>query len=287
MKPNCPHCHHCQIHTHGSFRRKSDSKIIKRFKCPNCLKTFSLARFSENFRQHKRRLNPHIFNYYASGVSIRRMALVLKTTTKTIERKIIFLASLERKRHEEFLKALPETELSHLQFDDLITSHHTKLKPVSVSAVVSRKNRYILNVSVSTIPAFGKLSEISKKKYGKRKNELPQKLQELFFNLSKILPETGIIDTDKHKLYPEPISKNLPKWSHQEFNSEKAAVAGQGELKQKVRDPLFAINHTLAMFRASMNRLFRRTWNTTKNLDRLYDHLWIYIGFHNRNLILN
>jgi hypothetical protein len=58
-------------------------------------------------------------------------------------------------------------------------------------------------------------------------------------------------------------------------------VTGQGELKKTTHDPLFAINHTLAMLRANINRLIRRTWCTTKKPERLIDHLWIYIRYHN------
>jgi len=39
-------------------------------------------------------------------------------------------------------------------------------------------------------------------------------------------------------------------------------VVGQGELKGGGFDPLFSLNHTCAMIRAHVSRLFRRTWNT-------------------------
>ncbi len=284
MKRECPHCHSQSAHLHGKFQRKSDSKTVMRFRCHKCHKTFSTATFSENYNQNKRRLNPMVFKLYSSGISGRRMALILNTTRKTIERKIIFLGKLSKKRHEEFLKTLIKTDLSYLQFDDLITSHHTKLKPVSVSTVITKPERKILSLAVSEIPSFGLLSKISVEKYGKRKNELPEKLSCLFQNLAPFLPEIGRIDTDEHKTYPDIIKKYLPQWDHRKYKSDRATVAGQGELKKNHKDPLFHINHTLAMMRANINRLFRRTWNTTKNLKRLEDHLWIYVGFHNEYL---
>ena len=284
MNKACPYCQHSKTYIHGTFVRKSDSKMIKRYRCKNCRKTFSTATFSENYCQNKRRLNPLIAKLYSSGVSQRRMAIILKTTTKTVARKIIFLRNLSQKRHQEFLSGLSQEDLQKLQLDDLITSHHTKLKPVSVSMVVTKKKRKILAVKVSEIPAFGHLSKVSVRKYGKRANELPKKLDSLFENLAKHLPPDGHIDSDEHKLYPDIIKKYLPKWHHHQFKSNEAAVAGQGELKRKINDPLFPINHTLAMLRANMNRLFRRTWCTTKNLNFLEYHLWIYIGFHNNYL---
>ena len=56
-------------------------------------------------------------------------------------------------------------------------------------------------------------------------------------------------------------------------------------MKQLRFDPLFSLNHTCAMLRANINRLFRRTWCTTKRKDRLEQHLAVYMDFHNRILL--
>jgi hypothetical protein len=39
------------------------------------------------------------------------------------------------------------------------------------------------------------------------------------------------------------------------------------------------------MLRANINRLFRRTWCTTKKKERLEQHLAVYLDFHNRILL--
>ena len=39
------------------------------------------------------------------------------------------------------------------------------------------------------------------------------------------------------------------------------------------------------MLRANISRLFRRTWNTTKKVASLLDHLRIYAYFHNSVLL--
>nr|MBX2884857.1 hypothetical protein [Granulosicoccus sp.] len=56
-------------------------------------------------------------------------------------------------------------------------------------------------------------------------------------------------------------------------------------LKKIGFDPLFAINHTFAMFRANVNRLIRKTWCTTKRVDRLEDHLAIFVSVFNTGLM--
>jgi hypothetical protein len=39
------------------------------------------------------------------------------------------------------------------------------------------------------------------------------------------------------------------------------------------------------MIRANVNRMFRRTWCTTKRRDRLEAHLVLYADYHNEQLI--
>jgi hypothetical protein len=39
------------------------------------------------------------------------------------------------------------------------------------------------------------------------------------------------------------------------------------------------------MLRANINRLFRRTWCTTKKKEGLMQHLAVYMDFHNRILL--
>ena len=62
-------------------------------------------------------------------------------------------------------------------------------------------------------------------------------------------------------------------------------MTGQGELKKLRFDPLFSLNHTCAMLRANINRLFRRTWCTTKKAACLKRHVAVYVRFHNTVLL--
>lgn len=284
MNQCCPKCNSLKLHSHGTFRRKSDAKLMQRWRCGDCRCTFSQATFSTCYRQKKRRVNAMLGKLLSSGISQRRAALVLKLTRKTVARKLIFLGTKAKWNQQDFVRTLGHEELKHIQIDDLITSHHTKLKPLSLTLVVSKKSRHILAASLSEIPAFGHLADISLRKYGKRQNELGENLQKLGPELKALLPKTGTIDSDQHALYPAIVKRHLPGWQHQTFKGQRASVAGLGELKSKARDPLFSINHTLAMLRANINRLFRRTWNTTKKPENLMHHFWLYADFHNGTL---
>jgi len=292
MNPRCPYskCPNCQtsndVVRDGFFFRKDDSKKIQRFKCKNCSRKFSLASYSSAYRQKKRRSNHKLLLLFASGISKRRAAILEGLNRKTIDRKFLFLAKLCREKNQKWLtQQFKETPAKEVQFDDLITIEHTKLKPVSVTAIVEKGSRKILGTKVSQIGAFGHLAEISRKKYGKRKNNHREKLNELFLEVRGYIDLKAQFESDEHSFYPKVIAIHFPDAKHIRYKGGRSCIAGQGELKKLAFDPLFAINHTYAMFRANINRLFRKTWNTTKKLDHLQDHLDIYTFAFNSELI--
>jgi hypothetical protein len=215
---------------------------------------------------------------------MRRAAIILNVSRTTIARKLIFLAKLSREKQQELLKSC-QNKIDYIQIDDLITSHHTKLKPLSVSVAINARDRKILAIEVSQIPAFGHLADISKRKYGHRENKLKEGLKKLFEQIKNVGGKDLLIESDEHKLYPPLVKKYFKNAEFKQYKSERACVVGQGELKRKTHDPIFKINHTLAMLRANINRLVRRTWCTTKDPKRLKNHLEIYMDFHNNCLV--
>lgn len=285
MSGKCPKCLSLQPEwsKFGSFVRESDKRIIFRFKCKNCGQGFSKATFQSCYRQKKRKVNPRILELYCSGVSKRRIAVLLKINRKTVARKLLFLTKVKKAFNQKKFEALDE--ITEIQFDDLETIEHTKCKPVSVTLAVDNKTRRILKFKVSQMPAKGHLAKISLKKYGYRADHRPQARKELFESLKGKVSEGALIESDDNPHYKEDVRNFFPKATYKTYLSERSSVAGQGELKKVIFDPLFSINHTFAMMRANINRLVRRTWCTTKNLDRLTDHIELYVYYHNEVLL--
>lgn len=213
------------------------------------------------------------------------MAILLRVNPKTIVRKFRMVAARAKAEHESRLIELAGTPISEIQFDDLETFEHTKCKPLSVSLAVSKNTREILGFQVSRMPARGKLAEISRRKYGYRKDERPNGWDLLFRTLKPVVHSGSILESDQNPHYPRFIKRHLKNVDHIAHPGARGAITGQGELKKLVFDPLFALNHTCAMLRANLNRLFRRTWCTTKKPEGLIDHLYIYLRYHNTVLI--
>jgi len=202
-----------------------------------------------------------------------------------VARKLIFLAQQARLSHQEFLKAYRKTNclIVQLQFDEMETLEHSKLKPLSIPLVVT-KDRKILAFDVARMPAKGKLAALSVEKYGRRKDERRKVMRSVLLGLKEIVSDEAIFESDENPHYPTLLKKIFPLASHQTTKGRRGCVVGQGELKKIPWDPLFSLNHTAAMFRANVNRLFRRTWCTTKKPERLRDHLALYVNYHNQVL---
>jgi transposase-like protein len=271
---------------HGSFYRTSDRSFVSRFLCRNCRSTFSRATLHPCFRQKKRQVNFPLWHLKASQVTQRRSAHLLGIDRKTVARKLQFLGAQARLSHEGFLKTLVKTRGPRLriQLDEMETFEHTKCKPVSVPLIVDVPSRLILGVDACSMPANGPLAEISRRKYGPRANHRMPTLRRLIAKTSAHLDPQVEVTSDSHPYYPPVIRAGLPQAAHLTVKGRKSASTGQGELKKVRWDPIFSLNHTAAMTRANMSRLVRKTWCTTKKLDRLKDHLFLYAVWHNQRI---
>ena len=214
---------------------------------------------------------------------MRRAARLLHVSPTTISRKLIYLGTQARNDLERHNLEHPRCEI--VEFDDQETFEHTKCKPLSITLAVASKTRRILGFEVAKMPAKGPLAKIALKKYGHRKDERSHARERLFLTLKPLVVPTANFKSDENPHYPLDLKKHFPLATHQTFKGQRGAITGQGELKKVRFDPLFSLNHTCAMTRANINRLFRKTWCTTKLPERLADHFAIYAVYHNSQLI--
>lgn len=292
MTGSCPHNHDSPLtlssfrtkafKKQGFFYRRSDRKWVQRFRCKVCQKNFSIATLSKNYYQKKRNLNHTISRLLVAGVSQREAQRILKINRKTVVRKFIFMAQLAEEKLKRFNEKFPVAVA--MQFDDMETFEHTKCKPLSITLAVEEKTRRILGFEVSQMPAKGHLAAISRKKYGYRADFRPIARAKLFKKIKNLVSETTTIKSDENPHYPPTVRHFFPKAIYKTYKGRRGAIVGQGELKKIGFDPIFDLNHTCAMLRAKANRLFRRTWCTTKKPERLKYHLALVALHHNKEL---
>lgn len=283
----CPRHHRSEIrnnsvHKKGLFHRRSDRKWVQRYHCTLCLRSFSTATYSINRYQKKRHLNHKIARLLVAGVSQRECQRIFKINRKTVIKKFLVMSERAELKLHELNKKRNKTTI--MQFDDMETFEHTKLKPISVTLAVEENSRYILGFRVAQMPAKGLLSKKSVLKYGKRLDERFKERKILFQNIQSFLENGCLIKSDENPHYINDVKKYFPNSEHLQYKGGRGCIVGQGELKKLGFDPLFSLNHTCATFRARANRLFRKTWCTTKKKERLARHLNLVILHHNLNL---
>lgn len=291
MNTKCPHCLNEIIlsvrpETHrkfGRYRRKSDGQYVRRFRCRKCAKWFSNATFHPCYGQKKRHLNDKIYKRYCSGVSLRRIAKIFGISRTTVARKIDFMGIQCGFKNRALNERQPLAQV--VEFDDLETFEHSRMKPLSVTLAVEHKTRRILGFKVSQMPCKGHLTKQSLRKYGFRKDERTKGRVELFKELKGIVSGHAHFKSDENPHYPNDLKREFPSSTHERFKGQRGSTTGQGELKKVRFDPLFSLNHTCAMLRANINRLFRKTWCTTKLRSKLERHLAMYAYYHNSQLI--
>jgi len=291
MRIHCPYCNTKNSSSNeartvsklGRYWRKSDGRWIQRFLCLVCKKGFSSATGHPCYLQNKRHKNQIVRKLLSAGVSQREAARILNLNRKTIVRKLLFWA--EQAQAELHKLNQSSSACIEVEFDDLETFEHTKCKPLSVTLMVEYKTRRILGFEVARMPAKGLLAEISRKKYGVRKDERPYAREVLFKRVQKYVHPEAIIRSDSNPHYLSAVKKYFPQAKYQTIKGTRGAVTGQGELKKVGYDPIFSLNHTFAMLRANINRLIRKTWCTTKRPDRLLAHIYVYSLSHNQRVM--
>lgn len=279
IRGELPCCRVKNAYYNGVYKRSSDGQTIRRFRCKTCNKSFSSATRSPLKWQKKRHINHALMVILSNRGSLSGAAQILKVNPKTVAKKLTFLGGICRKRLDR--ERMQYSGIEHIQFDELQTIEHTKCKPLSVAVAVAKKERKILGFRVSKMPATGHLASISRKKYGKRPDERMQGMGQLFDELSRLLSPTASFSSDECSFYKGVLRRYFPQANYAQHKGQKSCIAGQGELKKTVFDPIFTVNHTFAMMRDGISRLTRRTWNTTKKIYSLIDHISIYIWMHN------
>ena len=282
MERGCPHCKSQNSQAHGRYQRRSDGVRVARGRCLDCKRTFSDASFDVCFAQKKRHVNHPLWMLLVSGVSLRRVSKILRISRTTSARKLLFLGRVARHELRESLRHQPKIEC--VEFDDMETFEHSKCKPLSVSLAVESGTRRILGFEVSQMPASGLLAKKARRRYGPRPDRRLIGRKRLLRMVRRLSKPSVLIKSDENPHYLPLIRELFPRGEHLRYKGRRGCVVGQGELKRGGFDPLFSLNHTAAMFRANINRLFRRTWCTTKKREALTAHLALYSVYHNQNL---
>lgn len=207
---------------------------------------------------------------------MRGIARSLGISKNTVEAKFQWLY-----QYVSSIKVNTPLDLEQLQFDELETIEHTKLKPLSVLLFVDQSYN-ILKTQVAVSPPKGRLAAISYAKYGPRKDEREEVLRQCFTELKGLRPQE--LRSDAKPSYRKYTQEFFPGVVHKSYNrSEKDHHRDRlhEKYQKQSHDPMFALNQRCAKLRANIRRLTRRSWCTTKLKENLQRHLEIYCFYNN------
>lgn len=274
-RPTCPNpaCENHQAPAPGFYRKKGyrrpkhNHQPVPRYQCKACGRKFCATRVKPIAGQHRPELNRRLLELAVSGVSGRRMAQLLGCSRDTVLRKVEHLASQAREHHA---RRLGEVRTSFVMMDELETFTHARWKQVSVPVVVRPKTGEILAFGVARIP-----SSMAKGIQFNRwvVNERPQVVPRVLATVAPCLKPGAALATDGDGSYPKWVGRALPGVRHKR---QKTPIGNTDY------DPLFAVNVLFAKMRNDLARLGRKTWTTTKTMEGLENHLWLYVAWVNK-----
>ncbi len=157
------------------------------------------------------------------------------------------------------------------------------VRPITIPVLIQRKTLFVIYAETAPLPPRGRLDvfrklrkERDERNFGPRKCGSRAAVKRTLEALSNAMAPGHFLEivTDKKGSYRTLLKEvfgALPR-NHIQESSRK---------RRNRANPLFPINHTLAMMRDGVSRLVRRNWAASKLRDRLTDHLWIWIVYRN------
>ena len=275
-----------QYRRRGSYRRKCDGRQVPRFLCLVCQRGFSSQTFRGNYRYRLPTLHHQLMGHLVSKVTRRQSARLLKVNRKTVERRF--------KRFSKVAHDFHFAQLNHkkkrggirgcFQLDELETfEHNRRIKPVTLAVTMERHSYFVLGADAGSMASRGRLNLRHRKRKieilqveGKRRSQSRAVVRKSFDRMSQFLSKdaTVFLQSDQKTTYPTELHRAFPsRVLRHEVTSGKA--------RRCYSNPLFPINHTLAMMRDGISCLVRRSWAAPKKKAGLTRHCWIWIAWRN------
>jgi transposase-like protein len=269
----------------GGYRRAADGRRVQRFRCLSCGRRFSSQSFRLDYRQQKPHVNVALFGCFVSKVSHRQTARILRVDRKTVHRRLRLFGPAMARWHEVFLRRARNRGglTGSFSFDELETfEQDRRLRPLTVPVLIHRRSRFLVHFQIGHLPARGGLSPLDcarkaagERRHGRRRSGSAAAVEDCLIRLKAVHSATAPLElvTDRKRSYPPLVRRHFARGG--------AYVREHSSAARNTRNPLFPINHALAMMRDHVSRLVRRSWCASKRADQLRHHLWIYTAWRN------
>jgi hypothetical protein len=234
---------------------------------------------------HLPRLHLSLYDDMISKVTMRQSARLRRHSRSTIAHRLRLIGRHCGDAHSSWLRhaRIDDATKARFQLDELETYEtDRRLFPVTVPILIESRTYFVVDVRTAPLPARGSLSlalrrrkAALERRHGRRRSGSSRAVRESFAVLERLLPLGGTVRvrTDRKSTYPGIIRSVFGARARHDRRSSKS--------KRNYGNPLFPINHTLALVRDNVSRLVRRTWAAAKLRERLGLHLSMWIVWRN------
>jgi len=220
--PACPSHHHetpppFRFRTAGSYRRKCDGRVIPRFRCAACKRTFSLQTFAATYYLKRPELMIPIAQAMVACEAHRQTARSLRCAASTVTRQTARIG-----RHAILLQTLTLQALVAL--DETFVYDHfecygvSQYFPLGIGTAYGDRSRLLLSIDLAPHRRTGRMSPAQKRQRAVLESENPRphpRAYEKATNealdrlLALLPPERSLrLVSDDHKQYAAAVRKH-------------------------------------------------------------------------------
>jgi hypothetical protein len=218
-------------------------------------------------------------------VTLRQTSRILGCSRSTIAHRLELIGKHCERFHRWRVSRARDRHLRSVAFqlDELETFEHSRrLAPVTMPVLVERRTFFIVDLKTAALPARGGLraadrarKESRERLHGRRRSGSMKAVERCFEALDSVRSGKSPlrVQTDRKASYAAILNRR--------FGGDLLHERYPSGARRDYRNPLFPINHTLAMMRDGISRLVRRTWAASKLKQRLERHAWIWAVWRN------
>lgn len=265
-----------------------NGQTYQRYMCKGCGTTFSGRVLSYLGEFRKPELIEEVFTRYTSGYSIRKMAIDLNCDRETISKILQYLGTKIKNYHYQYISCgLYQTPV--IAFDEMESFIKSRALPVSIGLAVCGLTGFIIDIGVAEIKMKGALKRKLRNKalnpeYHNRPNNSPFMRTQVFTNMRKCLEPNGHVITDGSPLYLRQIPNSIPLVNHVPVLRGKSKVRNRPRVDNPYPGAMNRLNSVASQYRNYLSRLGRRTLITSKKMEFLEYHLWLFVAYKQYDL---
>jgi transposase-like protein len=267
----CARCQSPKTIRKGFYRRKRNRQKIQKYLCQSCGVWFSDQSSAKDWAHKRPDLNQEVFELVSIGVGIRKICLKLRTTKKTVQRKILFAAQVCDTFHQSNMSRWTRKTKPRFQMDEMETFEELHGNTIKIPVIVEKDSHFIVDLTPMRDWSRSQYPVVKKRYNNFHHHEILQKeilFKDALKSCQKMKPEGRIvIDTDKHLQYPKLIKDVFAeKGVHIKWDSKV-----DGEKKE-----LFPVNNVIACIRQDVAATRKKSWHIAKRKVMLAARLKIY-----------